>query len=296
MEDKKLRIVFESVTDSMVNKLKKNKKCVAAILLGSISHDVIWKWSDLQMLAIYEEDYKGPKSYELIENDIYVCLNIMTYNDFTQYLGNIDMADYYICALSKGKILFCKDIVLQEVFNEAFYIGDKDREIEMLLGFSNAVYYLNKAEKNLYHKDNLNNAIYFIPLLNEGLAWIEVAKQRMFPEREIIEQGSKLNPDLFKKTYYPLFEQIPTYNVINQILNECVNYLHSNTLEVYKPIINYLKEKGNLRDFRLKTRPHGFGINYEWLVRSGICERYGEPIKIDNQLDTFFHVGYRLLT
>lgn len=285
---------FDKITTGMVEKFKQNKKCLAAILVGSANHDVVWKWSDLQIVVIFEDSYKGPLHYQLLEDDVCVCINIMISSKFKSYLGNIDVSDFFICALSKGKMLFCKDRALEEDFKDLFYYGDRDREIEMLLGFSVAVYYLNKCEKNLYYKNNINNAVYFLPMLNEGLAWIEVAKRRVFPEREIIAQASAFNPELFKATYFALFEQTITHEVIDQILKSCMNYLKENTREVYKPIINYLEKNGTLRDFNLKTRPHGFGINYEWLVREGIVEHYPEPVKIDNQKDVFFELGYRL--
>ncbi len=294
MENAALRERFEKATHSMVEKFKEDKKCLAVFLLGSTSHDVIWEWSDLEILIIYDDSYKGPSYYNLIEYDVGVALTIMKRSAFKDYLTSTHVSDYWFCALSKSTLLFARDVTLKEYFEDIFYMGDRDVEIEMLLGFSQAVYYLNKAEKNFRIKRNSQNAAYFLFQLAEGIAWLEVARHRVFPEREIIAQASTIKPKLFKKIYDPLLYEIITDSMIDEILTFCHAYLKENTMEVYAPIISYLKEHRTLKDFSMKTRPHGFGINFEWLYRMGIVDRYVETVKINNKKEEFFEIGYRI--
>lgn len=294
MENRDLRAQFEKALDSIVNKFKGDPKCLAAFIIGSMSHDLIWEWSDLQILLIYDDSYKGSNDYYLLENNVQVVINIRKRSSFKSYLESTDVSDYYFCAFSKSTLLFTKDSTLKEYFEDIFYIGDRDREIEMLLGFSEAIYYLNKAQKNFYIKKNSANASFFILQIALGIAWIEVARNRLFPEREVIAQASKLKPKLFQKIYDPLFNKKVTDQIIEGILKNCEDYLKENTIDVYRPIIEYLKEHESLKDFSMKTREHGFGINYDWLYRMGIVDIYGEPIKINNLKEEFFQVGYRL--
>lgn len=294
MENPKLRLQFEKTLESIIEKFKSDPKCIAGFLIGSMSHDLIWEWSDLQVLLIYDDSYKGSNNYYLLEHDVQVVINIMKRNSFKSYIESTDVSDYFFCALSKSTLLFSKDIILREYFEDMFYIGDRDKEVEMLLGFSEAIYYLNKAKKNFYVKQNISNASYFITPLAQGIAWIEVARTKSFPEREIIEQASKLKKELFEVIYEPLLYEIISEEVIERILNECERYLKDNTEEVYRPIISYLKEHGNLEGFSMKTREHGFGINYDWLYRMGIADIYVEPIKINNRKTEFFEVKYRI--
>lgn len=294
MERPELRARFQKAQDSLSEKFNSDPKCLAAFLVGSMSHDLIWEWSDLEMLMIFDDSYKGASRYCLLEHGVQVVVNISTRSAFKDYLGKTDVSDYWFCALSKSTLLFSKDVTLKEFFQDIFYIGERDREIEMLLGFSQAVYYLNKAEKNFRVKRNSENAIYFLFDLAQGMAWLEVARARLIPERELIAQARQLNPDLFKKIYDPLFSEIMTDEVIDEIIKTCHQYLEENTMEVYRPLISYLQEHGTLEDFSLKTRRHGFGINYQWLYRMGIVERYVEPIKINNQTEEFYQIGYRI--
>lgn len=293
MENSALRASFQKAQDSLIEKFKSDPKCLAAFLVGSMSHDLIWEWSDLEFLLIFDDTFKGSAHFSLLEYDVRVVVNIRTRSSFKDYLAKTDVSDYWFCALSKSTLLFTKDITLKGYFEDMFYIGERDKEIEMLLGFSQAVYYLNKAEKSFRVKRNSDKAIYFIFDLAQGIAWLEVARGRLIPERELIVQARKVNPEIFNKIYDPLFYKIMTDEMIDEILKTCHQYLQENTNEVYRPIISYLKEHGTLEDFSLKTRKHGFGIDYEWLYRVGIVERYVEPIKINNR-NEFYQIGYRI--
>ncbi|MTI96934.1 MAG: hypothetical protein FH749_15940 [Firmicutes bacterium] len=84
-----------------------------------------------------------------------------------------------------------------------------------------------------------------------------------------------------------------TDQLLEAMLTACCTYLHDNTREVYRPVLVHLEQHHTLQEFRLKTRPHGFGINYEWLCRVGLVERYPEPVRINNQIQCF-QIGYRV--
>lgn len=293
MEDNALREKCNLIIGTMKEKLYRNKKCIAAYLLGSFSHDQIWEWSDIQLELVFDDGYKGKMHDCIYENGRNVVLNIHTLTNFKAYINKVNADDYLWKAFSKSTKLFSKDFSLDELFEEAFYIGDADKEKEMLLGFSGAVYYLNKAEKNFYIKENLENTIYFIPLIAENIAWIEIFKKKQIPEREIIPQGKQLNPALFSEIYDPLYQEKVNHGIIKEILDNCINYLNDNTKMVYRPILQYLESHGNLEGFQYETRLHGFGINYEWLVRYGLAERYGIPEKVPFLDKEIYRTGYR---
>lgn len=293
MENKKIREKFNTALKSIQDKIYTNKKIIAAFLLGSVSHDLIWEWSDLQILCVVDDSYKGASSFHLIECNVQILLDMRKQNEFLKYLQNTNKADFYYCAISKGRVLFTKDDMLIEIIQDYFLMGSREREMEMLLGFSEAVYHLNKVEKNFYVKENSENAVFFLIELATSIAWIEVAKKGVIPEREIILQARKFNPTIFEAIYDPLFNEIVSNELIEAIIKKCFTYLKDNTIEVYRPILSHLDIYGNLSEFSMKTRTHSMGINIDWLLRMGIVELYTEPIRIDGQSDIFYKRHYR---
>lgn len=294
MEDQALRRTCNQVIHRIGKELEENPKVIAAYLLGSMSHDKIWKWSDIQFEVIVDDGYKEKRNYCLYEDGFVVTITIRTNTEFKNFLQHVDYENYLWKAFSKATKLFSRDFLLDELLEEVYYIGDVDQHKELLLGFTGVVYYLNKAEKNLYVKENLENATYFVPLMVENIAYMEVMKEKRIPEREIIPQARKLNPELFQKIYDPLYEQAVQKETIKSILNECVTYLEENTALVYRPILDYLNEHGTLEEFHYPIRPNGFGINYDWLVRVGIAEYYGLPVKVPFLQEEHYLVGFRI--
>lgn len=294
MEDQAIREKCNRIIERLKTALYARKECIAAYLLGSASHDTLWEWSDIQIAVILDDGYQGKRYEMLFEDEMCVALNIYTLTEFKEFTGSVHMDDFMWKAFSKCTKIFSKDFILDELLEEAFYIGDVDRQREMLLGFSGAVYYLNKAEKNFYIKQNLEHAIYFIPQIAENIAWMEVLKNRQIPERELIPQAKRLNRGIFEAIYDSLFEKIVNSVLVQSILESCATYLEENTRLVYQPIISHLEQYVDLEFFKYETRPHGFGINYEWLVRCGIAERYGIPEKI-SFLGQAEKLGYRLM-
>lgn len=296
MENCKLRERCDAAVENIKEALYEDKNCIAAYLLGSVSHDKVWEWSDIQIELICDDGYKGKRVYTLYEEGRCVYLYIHTLTEFKEMITKTDVDSHVWKAFSKGTKLFSKDMMLDELMEEAFILGEAEKEKELLLCFAGAVYYLNKAEKNFYVKENLENTIYFIPQIAENIACIEVLRNRLIPERELISQGKRQNPELFSKIYDPLFAGRVEKEAIEGILKECVRYLEGCTKEVYRPILVYLEKYGNLEHFQYEIRPHGFGINYEWLVRCGIVERYGISEKVPFIKRQTYRVGYRLIT
>lgn len=294
MEDEVLRNKCQRVIEKWKSELSVERQCIAAYLLGSFSHDQIWEWSDIQIALVLDDGYRGRSSYSFIDDGMPVIINLFTLTEFKEFIGTVRVDDFMWKAFSKGLMLFCKDRALDELFGDAFYIGEVDRQKELLLGFSGAVYYLNKAEKNFYVKNDLGNAIYFVFQLAENIAWMEILIGGRIPERELIPQGRRLNPELFSRIYDPLLARRADHEVVGGILENCVAYLENHTRMAYEPVIAYLERYGNLENFRYDTRPHGFGINYEWLVRVGIAERYGIPKKVPFLKTPANQLGYRL--
>lgn len=294
MENRELRRRFTEVQEAVSARLRENRKVLSAMLLGSPGHDLIWEWSDLQILCITEDSYKGPADYRLLESGISVLLNMRKRNEFLTYLRQTHMGDFYYCAVSKGTVLFTKDALLTGELRECFCIGDRERATEMLLGFSSAVYYLNKTEKNLLVKGNLANAAFFAWEIAPAVAWIEVMKRGGIPEREIIAQARPHCPGLFEGIYDVLVSGEITGPALRGVITETHRYLAENTEEVYRPVLRHLKTHRDLQGFTIDTHGHGFGVNYDWLYRMGLVERYPEPVRMDGQREAWYENRYRL--
>jgi uncharacterized protein len=50
-----IQLRYQRAVESLVEKLQRDTQIVAAILVGSLSYDVVWEKSDIDMLLVTEE-------------------------------------------------------------------------------------------------------------------------------------------------------------------------------------------------------------------------------------------------
>src|SRR5260370_28029245 len=61
---------YEQALDSLVAKVQRDHWIIAAILLGSLSYDVVWEKSDIDLLLVREEGKQKSGGSSLLEGGI----------------------------------------------------------------------------------------------------------------------------------------------------------------------------------------------------------------------------------
>ena len=51
---------FTTALDALVDQIRKDRSILAAILCGSLSHDVVWEKSDIDLMLVTIDDKKVP--------------------------------------------------------------------------------------------------------------------------------------------------------------------------------------------------------------------------------------------
>src|SRR5262249_34397611 len=64
--------LFNAVLESFVAKVKRDRYIIAAILFGSLSHDTVWRKSDIDVMLVGRDDreLREVKDFALVENGI----------------------------------------------------------------------------------------------------------------------------------------------------------------------------------------------------------------------------------
>jgi hypothetical protein len=170
-------------------------------------------------------------------------------------------------------------------------IGKRDLELEILRIVCMVIGDLEKAEKYLFIKDDLVQSYLFITRLLDNLASITVMLNNKVPGREAVEQALEFEPELYTHIYTNVILEGITKIKLQEIISKIKNYLEKNTIEIFKPIIDYMKKESSFRsvtdianflDDRLKTRwwqIAAVGIG-DWLVEQGYFEKVPCPTRL----------------
>jgi hypothetical protein len=188
---------------------------------------------------------------------------------------------------SQCKLLFTKDESIAAWFDESARIGARDQSFQLLRTTADVLYPLEKAQKWLYAKQDLNYSFLWIMNVVNSLARVEVVLNGEAPSREALDQALEFNPDFFNTVYVDLINEPKTEHVIRRALDMVDGYLEERADRLFAPVIDYLAEVDGPRTvteldahFCKKVRTDLLSYVYEWLADHGIIEKLSSPIRL----------------
>ena len=281
-----IRAKYESALALLVEKLKSDRLVLAVILCGSLSHDEVWKKSDIDLVVVMTDDLKEYKSIALCEDDINIHAGMISRSNFVAIVHGSLQGSFLHSLLSKGKPIFIRDESLVEVCESLGHLGGRDREIAMLRALQPVFPTLDKAEKWLYAKNDPIYCFFWIMKLVDSVAQLEAIFFGEIPGREVINQAKLLNPDLIEALYDRLIEGPKTYEAIDAALTRIREHLLFRR-EAFAPLIAYLSEAVGARsateinhDFNRQMGIEGVDGMLEWMAEQGLVLKLSVPSRL----------------
>ncbi|HXF64810.1 MAG TPA: sigma-70 family RNA polymerase sigma factor [Caldilineaceae bacterium] len=281
--------LFNAALESFVNKVRQDRYIIAAILYGSLSHDTVWRKSDIDILLIGREE-KPVKDLYLVENGVNIHAVLMPRSKFKQALEGSLQGSLMHSTFALSTLLFTSDATIREYYQNVQSMGAFDREMRLLRAGSSALYTLAKAEKWLYTRKDISYSFLWIMYTIQHLATIEVVLHGEVTSREVILQALKINPAFFNKVYYDLIHQKKDEAVIQQALALINGYIDEKIPLLFGPVLAYLAEAGGIRTtseideyFRKQAQVDTLSGIYEWLADKGIIQKAPSPLRLTHK-------------
>lgn len=278
---------YELALESLMAKVRTDPCVLAAVLLGSLSHDTVWQRSDIDLLLVVEEAKVKKAGLSLVEDGVDIHAMTTTRSEFRKMLEGSVQGSFTHSMLVKGRLIFSRDEPLRELFEQRDNLGERDRTIEMLERVQYALAGLAKAEKWLTVRKDATYCAYWILKCVDSLASVEVLLNGGVPEREVVQQALKSNPALFGLIYTGLIEGSPSPAQLQDALDAVKSYLRVHAQTVFEPIFSYLEDEGVMRS--MSDLNHYFAGHYslesvdiacEWLAEEGYVHKMGVPVRL----------------
>src|SRR6476646_5237808 len=77
---------YERALDALVEKIKQDQTILAAILMGSLSYDVVWEKSDIDLVLIRQEGKQKIEGCNLVADGINVHAVLTTRSEFKKMM------------------------------------------------------------------------------------------------------------------------------------------------------------------------------------------------------------------
>src|SRR5450432_2519355 len=239
---------FAGALDDLVSRIKEDRSVLAAILCGSLSHDTVWKKSDIDLALVTIDDKKLECSdVALNASGVNVHVFLMPRAEFRKTVEGTMRNSFMHSLLAKGRLLYTHDETITGLCAKLGEIGERDTQLQLLAAATQALGPIDKAHKWLVTRGDLDYSALWILYAATPLARIEVMGARLLADREVIPQAMKLNPAFFKIVYRGMLNTKKTRKNVQAALDAVDGYIAERAATLFQPLLDHLREVGEAR-------------------------------------------------
>src|SRR5262249_17966937 len=139
---------FTAALDALVEQVKTDRSILAAILCGSLSHDVVWDKSDIDLMFVTIDDRNVTTSDVPLNADgVNVHALLVPRAAFRKAVDGAAHNSFLHALLAKGRLLYTHDDTIAALCARLKEIGARDNEMQLLRTACHALHPLYKARK-----------------------------------------------------------------------------------------------------------------------------------------------------
>jgi hypothetical protein len=303
--DQAMQARFAAALDALVDQLKADRSILAAMLCGSLSHDVVWEKSDIDLLLVTVDD-KHIKTSDLpiYADGVNVHALLVPRAEFRKMVDGSLQHSFIHSFLSKGRLLYTHDETVAGLCARLKEVGQGDTELQLFRAGTGALSPMDKARKWFVTRRDLDYSALWILYAATPLAQIEVISRRLVPDREVIPQAATLNPAFFDQIYSRLLNAPKTVEAVSAALDAIDAYLRERAPTIFRPVLQHLREVGEARSsrdledhFKRHMNLSGVTIVCEYLADQGWLGKASAPVRLTPRSNVtvqelaFYYVG-----
>ena len=279
---------FAAALDGLIEQIKADRSVLAAILGGSLSHDLVWAKSDIDLVLITVDDNSAePSGLALDADGVNVHAMLVPRVGFRRMVEGSIHHSFMHSFLAKGRLLYTHDQSIADLCARLQTIGTRDAALQSLRAATSALGPIDKARKWLVTRGDLDYTALWLLYTATPLAQIEVIAAGRLVDREVIQQALALNPAFFKTIYTDLLNTAKTEARVRGALNAVDRYLADRAASLFAPVIDYLSDAGEARScqdiehhFKKAFDVSGVPIACEYLADRGLIGRAATPVRL----------------
>jgi uncharacterized protein len=296
---------FKEALDRLIAQVKRDRSILAAILCGSLSHDVVWAKSDIDLALVTIDDKKvESSSLALYADGVNVHAFLMPRAEFRKAVEGAVRNSFTHSFLAKGTLLYTHDETIAQLCARLHEIGERDTQVQLLAAATGALPSVYKAHKWFITRGDLDYTALWILYAANSLARVEVVGARLLADREVMPQALKLNPAFFKTVYSDLLNTKKTAARVQAALDAVDGYLAQRAATLFRPVLDYLREAGEARScgeieawFKHHFDVGGVVTACEYLADQGLIGKVSVPVQLTRKSSlaveelAFVHLG-----
>ena len=279
---------FTAALDAVLLDVKKDRSVLAAILCGSLAHDIVWEKSDIDLMLVTGDDRDGRfSSLAIAADSVNVHVNLLPRAEFRKVVNSAIHNSFIHSLLAKGRLLYTTDDTIRDLFERLRDVGAHDTELQLLCAATQALPPIDKAHKWLVTRGDLEYTALWILYAATPLAAIELLSRRLLVGREVIPEALALNPAFFRVVYADLLNEPKSRERVAKALDAVDHYVAERAPTLFAPILDHLRDVGEARsasEIEHHFTRHGnlgdMTIACEYLAGRHLIGRASSPAKL----------------
>src|SRR5262245_54956790 len=279
---------FAAALDGLTRQTQRDTSILAAILCGSLSHDTVWARSDIDLVLVTVDDRKiATGDIPLYADGVNVHALLIPRTEFRRIVEGSLQGSFIHSFLAKGRLLYTHDPTVADLFARLSSRGQRDTRILMLHAATAVLPSLYKARKWLETRGDLAYTSLWILMTAVPVARMEVIAAGLLPDREVVPQAQKLNPQLFETIYTDLLAEGTARAPVEKALETVERYMKARAANVFAPVLDYLRETGDVRSsrdiedyFKKNFDVTGVTMACEYLADEGLIGKASTPVRL----------------
>jgi len=298
---------FMAALDTLVGQVKGDRSVLAALLCGSLSHDIVWTKSDIDLVLVTIDDKKVEQGdLSLYADGVNVHAILIPRTEFRRMVEGSVRNSFTHSFLTKGRLLYTHDPTIADLCATLADIGRRDTQVQLLRAATHALPAIDKAHKWLVTRGDLDYTALWILYAATPLAQVEVIAAGQLADREVVPQAMLLNPAFFKTVYTDLLNAPKTRDSVQAALDAIDGYVAGRATMVFGSILDHLRDVGEARacreiedHFKRSFDIGGVTTACEYLADQGLIgkastlTRLTKKSNIQVQELAFFDLGFR---
>ncbi len=288
---------FQESLDSFLKQIDSDDKILAAILVGSLNIETIWKRESIHLWLIESDGVTKRLRYDgnderifrsFVDEGINIHCELIPRSRFKLMVEGSSRTAFSCNFFAKREIVFCRDTSIKNWFEQANQLATKDQEREKLAVTTWAIWGIRELANRLEYQKDHYLAKEQLVCVAHSVAALEIVKAGEVHEGESIFRGLELNPVLLNKIYVDAIAKKPTKKFLGECLALVNDFLLQNASENLKPLLHFLKKEQRTVPFSELCDHFAFSQLYpwhlesacEWLEVNGLLEKVSSPFKM----------------
>jgi len=300
-----VRARFAAALDRVVATVREDRAILAAILCGSLAHDLVWDKSDVDLVLVTIDDRAVKTQGVSIDAEgVNVHALLMSRAEFRKTVEGSPQQSFMHSFLAKGTLLYTHDASIPPLLASLRELGERDVQLQLLRAATSILPALYKARKFFITRRDLDYTAWWILAAAVPMARMEVIGRGLLADREVVPQAMALSPEVFAPVYHDLLNEPKSEAQVARALSQVDAYLEARTPRVFAPLFDYLRDAGEPRaaseieeHFTRHLGVEGLTTACEYLSDRGLVGRASIPARltkrshVDVQEQAFFHIG-----